>query len=99
MSTGAVVARILTQYSDKGSKAAQKDIAKLGKQIDAFGKKAAKSFKLAVVATAALSVKIGKDAVQAAIEDAKSQVVLANAMMSTTGATNESIAAAEKYIS
>jgi len=99
MSTGAVVARILTQYSDKGSKQAQKDIAKLGKQIDAFGKKAAKSFKLAVVATAALSVKIGKDAVAAAIEDSRSQIVLANAMANTTGATKEAIAAAEGYIS
>ena len=28
MAVGAVVARILTQYSDKGSKAAQKDIKK-----------------------------------------------------------------------
>jgi hypothetical protein len=98
MSTGAVVARILTQYSDKGSKQAQKDIAKLGKQIDAFGKKAAKSFKLAIVATAALSVKIGKDAVAAAIEDSKSQLVLANAMRNTTGATQQAIDSAEAYI-
>jgi hypothetical protein len=98
MSTGAVVARILTQYSDKGSKQAQKDIAKLGKQIDAFGKKAAKSFKVAIVATAALSVKIGKDAVEAAIADSKSQLVLANAMMNTTGATKEAIAVAEEYV-
>jgi hypothetical protein len=98
MSTGAVVARILTQYSDKGSKQAQKDIAKLGKQIDAFGKKAAKSFKIAIVATAALSVKIGKDAVEAAIEDSKSQLVLANAMRNTTGATQQAIDSAEAYI-
>lgn len=98
MSAGAVVARILTQYSDKGSKAAQKDIAKLGKQIDAFGKKAAKSFTLAVTATAALSIKIGTDAVKAAIEDAKSQAVLANAMRTTTGTTYAQIAAAEEYI-
>ena len=98
MSAGAVVARILTQYSDKGSKAAQKDIAKLGKQIDAFGKKAAKSFALAVTATAALSIKIGKDAVQAAIEDAKSQVLLANALQTSTGATSAATAAAENYI-
>lgn len=39
MATGAVVARILSQYSDKGSKEAQRDIQKLGKKIDAFGKK------------------------------------------------------------
>ena len=44
MATGAIVARILTQYSDKGSKAAQRDIAKLGKNFDAFAKKATKAF-------------------------------------------------------
>jgi hypothetical protein len=98
MSTAAVIARIATQYSDKGSKAAQKDIARLTKKFEAFGKKAQKSFKLAIVATAALSVKIGKDAVQAAIEDQKSQVILAQAMMNTTGATREAIDAAEAYI-
>ena len=98
MSTAAVVARIATQYSDKGSKAAQKDIARLTKKFEAFGKKAQKSFKLAIVATAALSVKIGKDAVQAAIEDQKSQVILAEAMRKSTGATEEAIKAAEDYI-
>jgi hypothetical protein len=98
MSAGAVIARILTQYSDKGSKAAQKDIAKLGKKFDDFGKKAAKSFGVAITATAALSVKIGTDAVNAAIEDSKTQAVLANAMMNTTGATKAAIAAAEDYI-
>ncbi len=37
-------ARIVSQYSDKGSKAAQRDIAKLGKNFDAFAKKATKAF-------------------------------------------------------
>ena len=37
MATGAVIARILTQYSDKGTKAAQKDIVNAGKKFDAFG--------------------------------------------------------------
>ena len=98
MSTAAVVARIATQYSDKGSKAAQKDIARLTKKFEAFGKKAQKSFKLAIVATAALSVKIGKDAVQAAIDDSKSQLILANAMINATNATKDQVAAAEDYI-
>ena len=47
MAVGAVVARILTQYSDKGSKQAQKDIYKLQKKIDAFGKKALRNFAVA----------------------------------------------------
>jgi hypothetical protein len=98
MSAGAVVARILTQYSDKGSKQAQKDIAKLGRKIDDFGKKAAKSFALAVTATAALSIKIGTEAVQAAIDDAKSQAVLANALRATGNASGELTAQSEAYI-
>jgi len=98
MATGAVLARILTQYSDKGSKAAQKDIAKLTKKFDDFGKKAAKSFKIAITATAALAVKIGTDAVQAAIDDSKSQVILANALKTTANANGELTKQAEDYI-
>ena len=98
MATGAVVARILTQYSDKGSKAAQKDIKKLGQQFDDFARKTRKSFAIAIAASAALTIKIGKDAVEAAIEDSKSQLILANAMMNTTGATKEAIAVAEEYV-
>jgi hypothetical protein len=98
MATGAVVARILTQYSDKGSKAASKDIAKLGKNFDAFAKKSAKAFGLAAAATAALAIKIGKDAVQGAMEDQKQQIALATALRNTTGATDEAIAATVTYL-
>lgn len=66
MAVGAVVARILTQYSDKGSKAAAKDIQKLGAKFDAYGKKAARAFGVAAAASAAAAIKIGKDAVMAA---------------------------------
>lgn len=66
MAVGAIVARILTQYSDKGSKAAQKDIAKLGKNIDAFSKKSARAFGLAALASAAALAKISKDSIMAA---------------------------------
>jgi len=98
MAVGAVVARILTQYSDKGSKAAQKDIAKLGKRIDAFGKRATKAFAAVGVATAAMAVKIGTDAVKAAIEDSKSQAILANNLRNVTGATDATIKSVEEYI-
>jgi hypothetical protein len=98
MATGAVVARILTQYSDKGSKAASKDIAKLGKNFDAFAKKSAKAFGIAAAATAALAIKIGKDAVQGAMEDQKQQIALATALRNTTGATDEAIAATVTYL-
>ena len=66
MATGAVVARILTQYSDKGSKAAAKDIQKLGAKFDAYSKKAVKSFGLVAAAATAAAITIGKDAVMAA---------------------------------
>lgn len=98
MAVGAVVARILTQYSDKGSKAAQKDINKLGKNIDGFAKKATKAFGLAALASAAFAVKIGKDAVQAAMEDQKSQLLLANSLRNTIGASDAQIASVEKNI-
>ena len=99
MAVGALVARILTQYSDKGSKAANKDINKLGKQFDAFAKKSAKAFGIAAGAAAAFALKIGKDAVQAAMADQKSQALLANSLKNTTGATNAAIASVESYVS
>ena len=66
MALGSIVARILTQYSDKGSKAASKDIAKLGKTFDQFAKRSARAFGLAAAASAAAVVKIGKDSIMAA---------------------------------
>lgn len=98
MAIGAVVARIVSQYSDKGSKAAQRDIAKLGKNFDAFAKKATKAFAVAGAASAAFAVKVGVDAVKAAIEDQKSQVLLANSLRNTVGATNSAIDSVEDYI-
>jgi hypothetical protein len=99
MAVGSIVARILTQYSDKGSKAATKDINKLGKNFDAFARKALKSFGIAAAASAAFAVKMGIDSVKAALEDQKSQVVLANSLRNTVGATDSAIAAVEEYIS
>ena len=93
MATGAIVARILTQYSNKGSKAAQKDIALLSKSFDAFARKSTKAFGIAAAASAAFAIKLGKDAVQGAMEDQKQQIALATALRNTTGATDEAIAA------
>ena len=98
MAVGAVVARILTQYSDKGSKAAQKDINKLGRNIDAFAKKSARAFGVAAAASALFAAKIGKDAVDAAIADQKSQALLANSLRNTVGANDAAIASTETYI-
>jgi hypothetical protein len=98
MAVGSIVARILTQYSDKGSKAAAKDINKLGKNFDAFASKATKAFGLAAAASAAFAVKVGVDAVKGAIEDQKQQIALATALRNTTGATDEAIAATVTYL-
>ena len=98
MATAAVIARILTQYSDVGSKAAQKDIARLEKKISAFGKKAVKSFALAGVATAAFAVKVGVDAVKGAAADEKALAALDTALRNNTSATDAAIAANAQYL-
>lgn len=98
MATGAIIARIITQYSAKGSKQAQKDIAKLGKDFDKFAKRSAKAFGVAAAASAAFATKIGVDAVQAAMSDQKSQALLASTLRNTVGATDAAIASTEQYI-
>ena len=98
MATGAIIARIITQYSAKGSKAAQKDITKLGKQFDAFSKKATLAFAAASAAVGAFAVKVGTDAVRAAMDDQKSQALLASTLRNTTNATDATIASTEEYI-
>ena len=98
MSSGAVIARIISQYSDKGSKAAQKDIARTAKTIDAFNKKIVKSYAIAGAAVAAFGIKLAKDAVQGAMEDQKQQAALAIALRNTAGATDAAIAANVKYL-
>jgi hypothetical protein len=98
MATGAIIARILTQYSNKGSKQAQKDIKLLSKTFGDFGRRSAKAFGIATAASAAFAIKIGKDAVQAAIADQKSQALLANTLRNTTGATESAIAGVENYV-
>jgi len=98
MASGAIIARIVSQYTDKGAKAARKDIAKLGADFDKFARRSAKAFAVAGAATAAFALKVGKDAVQAAIEDQKSQALLATSLRNTVGATNAAIASVEDYI-
>jgi hypothetical protein len=98
MATGAVVARILSQYSDKGSKEAQKDIQKLGKKIDEFGKKATKSFAVAGIATAAFAGKLALDAVRGAAADEKALTALDVALRNNTNATDAAISANANFL-
>lgn len=98
MAVGAVIARILTQYSDKGTKAAVKDISRMEKKFTKFANATAKKFGIAALAAGAFAAKIGFDAVKAAAEDQKSQALLANSLRNTTGATDAAIAATERFI-
>jgi len=98
VATGAIIARIITQYSAKGSKQAQKDITKLGKDFDKFAKRTALAFAAATAAVGAFSLKIGTDAVRAAMDDQKSQALLASTLRNTVGATDAAIASTEQYI-
>lgn len=99
MAKGAVVARILSQYSDKGTKAAAKDLASMQKKFGDFANKAMKAFGVAAIAAGAFAAKVGVDAVKAAAQDQQSQALLANALRGTTGATDDAIAATEAWIS
>lgn len=98
MAKGAVIARIISEYSDKGSKAAAKDIQKLGKDIDAQTKKIKHAFEIATVAFAAFAIKIGVDSVKAAMEEQKSQALLAKTLQNTVGASDSLIASVDEYI-
>lgn len=90
-----IVAKIFTVYDSKGTRAARKDIKAVTDQIGKVGKKAAVGFGLAAGAV----VGFGVASLKAAVEDQKSQALLANTLRNTTGATDDQIASVEKYIS
>ena len=81
---------IITSFADKGISAAEKAFGKFGKTGVAVG--------AAFAATTALVVAgLGK-AVNAAIEDQKSQALLAKQLENTTGASRMTIAATEDFV-
>ena len=64
--SGAIIARIVSQYSNAGTKAAERDLKKFGAGIDKWAKRAAKAFAVVAAAAIFMAVKIGKQAVAAA---------------------------------
>lgn len=92
---------ILADVDDlnKKLKAANGDVEESAGKLEKFGKMASAAFAAAAAAAAAYAVKIGIDGVKAALEDEQAQVRLANALKNATGATEDSIASAEEYIS
>jgi hypothetical protein len=79
---------------DKADKGTQTFKSKLGNASKAM----AKSFALVGAAAGAMAIKIGIDAVNAAVEDELSQKKLATALRNTTKATDKQIASSEEYI-
>ena len=88
---------IVSEFVDTGVKKAIKEF----KQLETTGQKAQFAIKKAAVPAAAalgaLTVAMG-DAVKAAMEDEKSQQMLARQLKATTGATDDQIKSVEKYI-
>jgi hypothetical protein len=89
---------IISEFADAGVK---KAIAQF-KQLETTGEKAQFALKKAAIpaaaAVAGLTAAMG-DAVKAAMEDEKSQQMLARQLKATTGATDDQIKSVEKYIS
>jgi hypothetical protein len=89
---------IISEFADAGVK---KAIAQF-KQLETTGEKAQFALKKAAIpaaaAVAGLAAAMG-DAVKAAMEDEKSQQMLARQLKATTGATDDQIKSVEKYIS
>lgn len=83
----------------RGISQAETSVTGFGGTVDRVSKLAAAAFAAVAASVAYAAVKIGKDAVNAAIEDEKSQVTLAKALQNTVKATDAQIAATEEYIS
>ena len=77
---------------------ADKETRSFTNKLDDALKVGAAAFLAVGAASATMAVKIGVDAVKAAIEDEKAQVSLATTLRNTTKATDEQVAAVEDYI-
>jgi hypothetical protein len=95
MAIGAVTARIITQYSDKGSKAASRDINKLGKSFDKFAGKVGKAFGVAAVASVAAAGAFAVKAIAAgeAASTANARIDQINKSMGLFGSSTNAVTA------
>lgn len=90
---GSIILAVKSVFDDGGLKKAQRDFGKVGKSL----KGVLAGVGIGVGLSAAVSAL--KDAGKAAVTDAKSQAVLANALKNTLGANDEVIASVEQSIS
>jgi hypothetical protein len=77
---------------------ADKETRTFTNKLDDALKVGAAAFLAVGAAAATMAIKVGVDAVKAAIEDEKAQISLAQTLRNTTKATNQQIAAVEDYI-
>jgi len=82
----------------KSLNTANNDVESSSSKISDFGKKAGLAFAAAGVAAAAYAGKLLIDGVKSAIADEAAQTKLATTLKNVTGATDDQIAATEKYI-
>jgi hypothetical protein len=82
----------------KGLDSAEKSSKTFSQKLSSSVKKAALAFAALGAAAGAAAIKIGKDAVKAAIEDEASQKRLATALRNSTNATDAQIKSTEEYI-
>ena len=83
----------------RGTAAAENEVSGFSKSVDKFGAMAKAAFAAAAAAAAAYAVKLGVDGVKAAIEDEQAQSRLAQTLKAAAGATDQTVAATEKFIS
>lgn len=83
----------------RGLKQAEADTTLFGSTVSKISKRAQLAFAAMAASAGYAAIRIGKEAVEAALEDEKSQVTLAKALQNTTKATDAQIAATEDYIS
>ena len=82
-----------------GMNAADTSTKTLGSKVGKYSKAMAGAFLAVGAAAGAMAIKIGVDSVKAAIEDEKSQRILAIQMKKTLGANDQLVAGVEDYIS
>lgn len=87
----AIRLNIVSQFDNKGLKRAENDVSKIGKNIS-------RSLNLAIAGAAVGLGAVLASSAKAAVEDAKSQALLANQLRNTVGANSELIASAEASI-
>lgn len=90
---------ITGEYKDKATKAARKDIKGLTKDTGTFAKLSKKYYAAATAAAGYYAQKILKESIKNALEDEKSQRVLALTLANVAGATDAAVIATEQQIS